>query len=325
MSSMPEWRVPTRRQPKPDDYSYDLEDALAAMAVLRSTVPADAFSAETLGTERQGNAVHIGGGQALTIGYLINEAETIWLSFSDGRVVQATTLGYDSETGFGLVQALGEVRAPALSFGDSDLVRIGDPVVVGGAGGPKCSIAAEITGRQEFAGYWEYLVEDALFTAPAHPNWGGTALIGRGGDLIGVGSLQLERARQGGGDPEPINMFVPINLLKPVLKDLRMHGRPNRAGRPWIGVHAAEIDGNLVVIGLARRGPARTAGLQRGDLLAGIAGEPPQDLADFYRRLWSLGSAGVDVPLLIVREGRRLDVRIPSADRAKQTKAPRLH
>jgi S1-C subfamily serine protease len=324
MSSTPEWRVPMRRQPKTDNYSYDLDEALAAIALLRSNVPADAYSAETLGTERQGNAVHIGDGQVLTIGYLINEAETIWLSFSDGHVVQGTTLGYDSETGFGLVQALGEVRAPTLSFGDSAEARIGDPVVAAGAGGAKCSIAAEITGRQEFAGYWEYLVEDALFTAPSHPNWGGTGLIGRDGKLIGIGSLQLERARQG-GEPEPINMFVPIDLLKPILKDLRAHGRPNRVGRPWVGVHTTEIDGNLVVIGLANRGPARRAGLQRGDLIAGIAGEPPQDLADFYRRLWSLGPAGVDVPLLVVRDGKRIDVRITSADRATQTKSPRLH
>ncbi len=324
MSSGPEWRVPSGIQPKPDEYEYDLDKALGAVAALRSTVPQDAYSAETLGTERQGNAVHIGDGRMLTIGYLINEAETIWLSFSNGKVFQGTTLGYDHETGFGLVQTLGRIDVPALEIGDSDAARIGELVVVGGAGGAKHSVAAEITARQEFAGYWEYLVEDALFIAPSHPNWGGTALIGRGGDLLGIGSLQLERARDG-GKPEPINMFVPINLLKPIFKDLRMHGRPNRPPRPWLGVHAAEIDGNLVVIGRAQRGPARRAGLLRGDLIVGVAGQPVHDLGGLYRKVWSVGVAGIEIPLLVIREGKKLDLRIPSADRAGMFKAPKMH
>ena len=324
MSTGPDWRVPTGIQPKPDDYEFDLERALGAMAALRSTVPPDAFSAETLGTERQGNAIHIGDGQMLTIGYLINEAETIWLRFSNGKVLQGTVLGYDHETGFGLVQTLGRIDVPALELGDSDAARIGAQVVVAGAGGAKHSVAAEINARQEFAGYWEYLVEDALFTAPSHPNWGGTALIGRAGELLGIGSLQLERSKEG-GQSEPINMFVPINIFKPISKDLRMHGRPNRPPRPWIGAHAAEIDGNLVVIGRAGRGPARKAGLLRGDLIVGVAGEPVHDLGGFYRRMWSVGPAGTDIPLLVVRDGKKLDLKIPSADRTAMFKTPKMH
>lgn len=324
MSSTPDWQAPKSAQPKPENYDYDLEQALGAMVALRSTVPPEAFSAETLGTERQGNAVHIGNGQVLTIGYLINEADTIWLSFSDGSVQQGTVLGYDHETGFAIVQTLGQVKVPALEFGDSSAIRIGDAVVVAGAGGRRRSVAAEVTGRQEFAGYWEYLVEDAIFTSPSHPNWGGTALLGAGGDLVGIGSLQLERAKEG-GEAEPINMFVPIDLLKPIIKDLRMHGRPNRPARPWIGAHAAEIDGNLVVIGRAKHGPARAAGLQRGDLIIGVAGEHVQDLGGFYRRIWSLGKAGVEVPLLVVRDGKKVEVRVVSGDRSQMAKAPRLH
>ena len=324
MPSLPDWRVPSGIQPKPDDYEYDLEQALGAIASLRSTVPADAFSADTLGTERQGNAVHIGDGQMLTIGYLINEAETIWLRFSDGKVLQGTTLGYDYETGFGLVQTLGRIGVPSLEPGDSDAARIGAQVVAAGAGGAQHSVAAEITARQEFAGYWEYLVEDALFTAPSHPNWGGTALIGRGGELLGIGSLQLERSSED-GKSEPINMFVPINLFKPIAKDLRMHGRPNRPSRPWIGVHAAEIDGNLVVIGRAQRGPARRAGLLRRDLLVGVAGEEVRDLGGFYRRMWSVGPAGAEIPLLVVRDGKKIDLRITSSDRSVMFKAPKMH
>ncbi len=324
MSSTPDWQAPKSAWPKPENYDYDLEEALAAVVALRSSVPAEAFSADTLGTERQGNAVHIGNGQVLTIGYLINEADTIWLRFSDSKVHQATVLGYDHETGFGLLQTLGSVSVPALVIGDSSAIRIGDAVVAGGAGGRKKSVAAEVTGRQEFAGYWEYLVEDAIFASPAHPNWGGTALLGPSGDLVGIGSLQLERAREG-AEAEPINMFVPIDLLKPILKDLRLFGRPNRPARPWIGAHAAEIDGSLVVIGRAKHGPARAAGLQRGDLIIGVAGTHIEDLGGLYRRIWSLGAAGVEVPLLVVRDGKKIDVRIKSADRAAMTKAPRLH
>ena len=324
MSSTPDWQAPKSAWPKPENYDYDLEEALAAVVALRSSVPAEAFSADTLGTERQGNAVHIGNGQVLTIGYLINEADTIWLRFSDSKVHQATVLGYDHETGFGLLQTLGSVSVPALVIGDSSAIRIGDAVVAGGAGGRKKSVAAEVTGRQEFAGYWEYLVEDAIFASPAHPNWGGTALLGPSGDLVGIGSLQLERAREG-AEAEPINMFVPIDLLKPILKDLRLFGRPNRPARPWIGAHAAEIDGSLVVIGRAKHGPARAAGLQRGDLIIGVAGTHIEDLGGLYRRIWSLGAAGVEVPLLVVRDGKKIDVRIKSANRAAMTKAPRLH
>src|ERR1700681_1294997 len=192
MPSSSDWTVPSDLQPQADDYAYDLDAALATVVGLGAMIPGDAFTAEILGTERAGNGVLIRkDGLVLTIGYLIAEAETIWLSLSDGRAVPGHALGYDQETGFGLVQALAKLDLPGLPFGQSSGASIGEPVVVGGAGGRHHSVAAHIAARQEFAGYWEYVLDEAIFTAPAHPNWGGTAVIGPKGDLIGIGSLQL--------------------------------------------------------------------------------------------------------------------------------------
>ena len=193
MPRTPDWSVPTSAQPKPEDYDYDLERAFGSVVGIRSVVPGDAFSAETLGTERAGNGVLIReDGVVLTIGYLITEAEQIWLTFNDGRAVPGHVLGYDQETGFGLVQALARLDVEPLTIGESKTAQIGERVVVAGAGGRQHSVAARIAARQEFAGYWEYVLDEAIFTAPAHPNWGGTAVISSQGELIGIGSLQLE-------------------------------------------------------------------------------------------------------------------------------------
>src|SRR5262245_3575797 len=179
-----EWKVPSSVQPKPEDYGYDLDHALASVVAVHSIIPSDAFSAETLGTERAGNGVLIReDGVVLTIGYLITEADQVWLTFSDGRVAPGHVLGYDQETGFGLVQALARVDLPVLSLGQSSTAEVGENVVVGGAGGRQHSVAARIAARQEVAGYWEYVLDEAIFTAPAPPNWGGTAVIRPRGDL----------------------------------------------------------------------------------------------------------------------------------------------
>ncbi|MCC7274674.1 MAG: serine protease, partial [Alphaproteobacteria bacterium] len=317
-----DWSVPGSVQPKPADYAFDLERALTAVVGLRASVPEDAFSAETLGTERAGNGVVIrADGIVLTIGYLVTEAETVYLSLADGRAVQGHVLAYDQETGFGLVQALGRLGLPALPLGNSGAVAAGERVVLAGAGGRTKSVAARIVAKQEFAGYWEYLLEEAIFTAPAHPNWGGAALIGPAGELLGIGSLQLQQSREGGPGSH-INMVVPIDALKPVFDDLMTIGRPNRPPRPWLGVFSAEISGKVVVVGLSSHGPAQKADLRSGDILLAVAGGEVEDLADLYRRIWALGRAGVDVPLTIHRDGRTFDLVVPSADRRRFLKGP---
>lgn len=324
MARTPDWSVPAGTQPKPEDYSYDLERALGAVVGIRSVVPSDAFSAETLGTERAGNGVLIGeDGVVLTIGYLITEADQVWLTFSDGRVAPGHVLGYDQETGFGLVQALARLDVTPIALGQSKLLQVGERVVVAGAGGRQHSVAARVAARQEFAGYWEYVLDEAIFTAPAHPNWGGTALIGSQGNLLGVGSLQLEQPREQG--TEHLNMIVPIDLLKPIYNDLLTLGRRNQPPRPWLGLYATEVDDRVVVVGMSSRGPARKADLRTGDVLLAVGGTEVSDLAGLFRRIWAQGNAGVDVPLTIYRDGRTFELRVPSADRRRFLKAPRLH
>jgi S1-C subfamily serine protease len=319
------WEVPQPNQPKPEELGFDLDRALESIVALRSVVPEDAFTAAILGTERGGSGVVIReSGLVLTIGYLITEAETIWLHLADGRAVPGHVLAYDQETGFGLVQALARLDLPALPIGQSKAAKVGDSVVVAGAGGRKHSVVARIAAKQEFAGNWEYVLDEAIFTAPAHPFWGGTAMIGRAGELLGIGSLQVQQVRES-GTPEPLNMIVPIDILKPILEDLLTLGRPNHPPRPWLGLNATEVDDKVVVARVSTGGPARRANLRTGDVVLAVGGQEVSDLAGFFRTVWSLGKAGIEVPLTIYRDGRTLEVRVPSGDRNRFLKGPSLH
>jgi len=321
MRSIGDWKVSSTVQPRLQDYAFDLNRVLQSVVGLRATMPSDAFTAQSLGTERAGHGVLIReDGLVLTIGYLITEADHIWLHLADGRAVQGHAVAFDQETGFGLVQALGPVDLPTMPLGSSQAVQLGDDVVIGGAGGRKRSVAAKVVGKQEFAGYWEYVVDEAIFTAPSHPNWGGTALIGAAGELLGIGSLQLEAS--GGKD---INMHVPIDLLKPVLDELLTHGRRKGPVRPWLGLYVADTDDKLVVMGLANQGPAQRAGIESGDVVREVAGASVDNLADLFRKIWAMGHAGIEVPLTMQRNGRQFDVKVCSADRYSFLKRPRLH
>lgn len=311
--------------PRPEDYSFDLDRALAAVVGVKTSIPEEAFTAQTLGTERAGNGVLIRpDGVILTIGYLINEAETVWISMSGGKAVPGHVMAYDHQTGFGLVQALAREQFPYLPIGKSSALAAGADVVVGGAGGRQGSLAARVIAKQEFAGYWEYLLDEAIFTAPSHGNWGGTALINGTGELVGIGSLQLQRSIDD-KQSENVNLFVPIDLLDPVLGDLLTLGKRNAAPRPWLGMYAAEMGGRIVLAGFAGRGPAAKADLKTGDVILKLGGREVSSLPDMFRRLWSLGPAGVDVPIVVFRDGRTLEVRVRSADRARMMRRPILH
>ncbi len=323
MASLTEWKVPTAFQPRAQDYGFNLDRALTAVVGLHSIVPPDAFSANTLGTERGGNGVLIDDGLVLTIGYLITEAETVWLHLGDGRVIEGHPLGVDNETGFGLVQVLGHLDIEPLSLGSSTGAQVGDRIVVGGVGGRTRSLAGRIAAKQEFAGYWEYALDEAIFTYPAHPNWGGTGLLSADGELIGIGSLQIERVSEGRN--EHLNMIVPIDLLKPILDDLRKFGRVNKPARPWLGVFSTEIEDKVVVAGMSPKGPAARAELKIGDVIVAVKGERVTSQREFYKNIWALGSAGVDVPLTLYREGDTFNVVLTSTDRARLQRKPKLH
>jgi len=315
-----DWKV----QPKPEDYSYDLDQALAAVVGLRSIVPDDAFTAEVLGTERVGSgAVIRRDGLILTIGYLVMEAETIWVSLGDGQVVQGHVLGFDLDTGLGVVQALAHLDQPYLKLGSSADLSLGDRLVLAGAADRGGAIGTHLVARQEFAGYWEYLLDDALFTAPAHPHWGGSALIGRDGSLVGIGSLSVQHEAR--GNTLDLNMVVPIDVLKPILQDLTTLGRARRSARPWLGLYARETSGRVVVIGTASRGPAARAGVRAGDVIAAVGEQRVESLASFFKAVWALGDAGIEVPLEIEREKAPAVAKVRSVDRRKVLKGPVLH
>lgn len=284
-----------------------------SLVALRARVPDDAFTADVLGTERSGSGVVIGdNGLVLTIGYLITEADEVWLTRHDGRVIAGHALAYDQATGFGLVKAVGDLDLPALAFGNSAAAKVGTKITL--ADGVGQSVEGEIVARQEFAGYWEYLLDSAIFTAPEHPSWGGAALVGPDGRLLGIGSLRLEMMQA--GDIAGINMSVPIDLLKPILDDLVMRGKTPAPPRPWLGAYAAEQNGAVIVMSVADGGPADAAGLRRGDVIAELRDKEVQGLADFYRTLWSSGQVGTEMPLRVVRDGRESWLRVKPVDRA---------
>ena len=299
----------------------DIAQASRSVVAVRANIPEDAFTAGGLGTRREGSGVVIGDrGLVLTIGYLITEAEEVWLTTQDGKVLAGHALAYDQETGFGLVQALGTLNLTPIPLGVSSKVRVGDAVTfVDGTG---TAVRAAVVAKQEFAGYWEYLLDEAIFIAPAHASWGGAALLGSNGELLGIGSLRLQMVQD--GKVADINMAVPIDLLRPILDDLVTRGQANRPPRPWLGVFSAESDGDVVVMNVSEGSPAAKAGLQRGDIISDIRDAEIGGLADFYRKVWDTGAAGTEVPMRIVRDGRDTWVRIKSADRTAFLRRPHL-
>jgi S1-C subfamily serine protease len=324
MSETSNWAFPENLQPKPEEVRFDLEDALNAVVLLRSEIPEDAFTASILGTERLGNGVVIReDGLVLTIGYLITEAHTIWLTTNAGKAVAGHPLAYDQATGLGLVQPLGRLGVPALQRGSTASCATGDDVIVIGCGGRHHALKAKIIAKREFAGYWEYLLDEALFTAPAHPQWGGAAVVDGDGRLLGIGSLLVQEVLP--GDTVQGNMIVPIDVLEPILDDLLTLGKTAGAPRPWLGMYATETNGQLAVGGLAKGGPADRAGVKMGDLVLEVAGERVSGLADLLRKVWRLGPAGTAVPLTFARGGAPLRVRLRSADRSDFLKKPQLH
>lgn len=298
-----------------------IDSIIRSVVAVRSSIPEDAFTAGTLGTRREGSGVVIrDNGLILTIGYLITEAEEVWLTTHAGRIVAGHALAYDQETGFGLVQALGQLDVPALDFGDADKAAVGDPVVLADGSGE--FVEAHIVAKQEFAGYWEYLLDEAIFIAPAHPSWGGAALVDADGKLLGVGSLRLQMSHK--GEEADINMVVPINLLMPILDDLTKRGQVNKPPRPWLGAFSAESHGEVVVMSVAEGSPAAEAGLRQGDVISEIRDGEVDGLADFYRKVWDSGPAGAEIPMRVLRDGRETWLRVKSADRGAFLWKPQL-
>ena len=287
-----------------------LEDLVSAVVRIKTFINPDGRTIANLGREREGSGIVIDeDGLVLTIGYLMVEAHAAEVVTNAGRTIPATIVGYDHESGFGLLKAIEPLKLKPLPFGKSADLKAQDPVLVASAGGTNMVGPAYVVAKREFAGSWEYLLDDAIFTAPPHPAWSGAALISRDGRLVGVGSLIVGDAG-GGGDSTPGNMFVPIDRLPPILGDLIADGRAAAPPRPWLGVNTVEMHGRLVVSRVTPESPAEKAGLQRGDIITGVAGEPTKSMADFYRKVWARGSAGATVPVDVLQDNavKRIDV-----------------
>lgn len=311
-------------RPDPATLDYDVVRALDAVVRVHAYVPDTAFTVNSLGDEREGSGVVIDrDGLVLTIGYLIVEAAEITLTVAGMGSVPAEVAAYDHETGFGMVRALKKLDVEPLPLGRSAPVRVGDDVVVSGHGGIDQAIAARVVSRREFAGSWEYMLEEAFFTSPMHPYWGGAALINASGELIGTGSLYVAQTLVAGGHPG--NMFVPIDYLHPIHEDMVSLGRARREPRPWLGLSAVEVDGRLIVSGAAPDGPADAAGITAMDVILSLDGQPVNDLSEMYRALWGAGAAGTEIRLTILRDDDVLNVKIYSGDRYEFLKLPRRH
>jgi S1-C subfamily serine protease len=288
-----------------------LDELISAVVRIKTFINPDGRTLQNLGREREGSGIVIdGNGLVLTIGYLMVEAYAAEVTTNDGRTLPANVVGYDNETGFGLLQATAPLKVKPLAFGKSADVKERDAVVVASFGGPDRAARALVVAKREFAGNWEYMLDEAIFTAPWHPQWSGAALISRDGKLVGVGSLQVGDAT-GRGDNVQGNMFVPIDRLPPILGDLIADGRAAGPARPWLGINAAEVHGRLMVGRVTPESPAEKAGLQRGDIILGVDGASIGSLADFYRKVWAVGGAGVSVPLDVLHnnEKQRIDVK----------------
>lgn len=308
----------------PRGLAFDLDQALDAIVILHARAPDDASTAGVLGTERLGNGVVIGQtGLVLTIGYLVTEAEEVTLITNSGRRVPAHALGADPVTGFGLVQALEPLDLPALPLGDSRRLRDQDALIVAGGGGRAHAMSAQLVARAPFAGYWEYMLDEALFTGPGHPHWSGAAVIGPSGALMGVGSLQMVQ-QLAGGRPALLNMSVPIELLPPILDDLS-RGRPSQPPRPWLGLYAQDTDAGVVVMDVAPGGPADRAEFRQGDIILAVGDVAVSDLTEFYKALWGLGPAGVSASLRLKRDGDAFTVDVRTIDRASRLKKRRFN
>ena len=303
--------APALAQDSRQDQAAEL---LSAVVQVKSKILPNARSLATLGPQRQGSGVLVREGYVLTIGYLVIEAEAIEVAAADGKVVPATLAAYDHATGFGLLKLIGPIAGKPLPLGDPATLAEREPAMIATYGGREGVSLVYVVSRRPFSGSWEYQLDSAIYTYPPVENWSGAALIGAKGELLGIGSLIVGDAG-GPGTQSPGNMFVPVDILKPILEDLIAKGRAPGPLRPWLGLNAEEIRGRLFVARVSPEGPADRAGVKSGDIVIGVGGEEVGSLAEFYRKVWARGEAGVEVPVRVLQGMQVRDISIRSIDR----------
>ncbi len=299
----------------------ETEQMLAAVVRVRSKSLEDARSNATLGRAREGTGVVIDDrGHIITVGYIVIESEAIEVTTTDGRTVPATLVGYDHASGFGLLRAQAPMGVKPIALGRSGALAVREPVMILPYGGRQAATPAYVVAKRKFTGSWEYLLDEAIFTSPPSMAWAGAALVGRDGKLVGIGSL-LVRDTVEPGTPLPGNMFIPIDLLKPIFDDLVARGQAAGAPRPWLGLATEELQGRLFVTRVSPDSPADKAGIRRGDIIVGVGAEPVKTHEELYKRMWGVGAAGTDVPLKLLQGADVKEVRVRSIDRAEYFRA----
>ena len=306
--------APAQDKAPPDKPAAEADETLSAIVRVKAKIVANARSAATLGLQREGSGVLVREGFVLTIGYLVIESESVEVTGADGKSVPAALAGYDHASGFGLLKLLAPLAGKPLALGDSSALAEREPVMIASYGGRDAVNVVYVVSRRPFSGSWEYLLDSAIFTYPPVMNWSGASLIGVKGELLGLGSLIVNDAA-GGGTQSPGNMFVPVDLLKSILDDLIAKGRAAGPVRPWLGINTEEMRGRLFVARVSPEGPAERAGLKSGDIVIGVGGEEVSSLADFYRKVWARGAAGVEVPLKVLQGVQVKDLSVRSIDR----------
>ena len=290
--------------------------SLDAIVQIKTRAVDNARSLRTLGAEREGSGIVLApSGLVLTIGYLVLEAESVLIVTNDGKEIPGTVAGYDHATGFGLVKPTVPLQLAGIELGVSSAVSEADRVIFATFGGKDNANLAQVSSKRRFVGYWEYLIDDALFTVPPRPDHQGAALLNLNGKLVGVGSLLVADALV----PRrrfPGNMFVPVDLLRPILANLTANTPTKESQRPWLGLNVIDGEGSVTVMRVQDDSPAAKAGLRAGDVIAAVKGEPVASMEDFYIKLWALGSGGISVPLTVSRGSQSREVAVPSIDRA---------
>jgi S1-C subfamily serine protease len=293
-----------------------LVDAANAVVAVKVKALSNARSNETLGAEREGSGVVIGNdGLVLTIGYLVMEADQVEVSDSDGTRIPAMVVAYCNTTGFGLVRPMKKLKPKPIRLGTSAPITQLDRLMIVTGGNEQAISIATVVSRRQFAGYWEYLIDGAIFTSPPRLDHSGAALINQKGELVGVGSLLVMDALTP-GERMPGNMFVPVDLLKPVLEEMVKTGGQAGPHRPWLGVNSLEEDGRVKVMQVNEESPADAAGITAGDIILRVNGEPVESLEKFYAKLWSPGSKpGTDVRLTVLHGASLREVTVRSIER----------
>jgi S1-C subfamily serine protease len=309
-------------QPKPKAISeQQAEELLGSVVRVKARALPDARSAATLGSSREGSGVLIDDrGYILTIGYLVIEADAIEVTTAAGKTTPATLAAYDHASGFALVRAALPLGAKPIGLGVSAELTLREPVMVAPHGGRESLNLAYVVSKRQFAGSWEYLLDSAIFVSPPTLSWSGSALISREGKLVGIGSLLVRDAEEA-GTPLPGNMFVPIDLLKPILADLIDKGHVSGPPRPWLGMSTEESQGRLFVTRVSPEAPADQAGVRAGDIVVGVGADAVTTHAELYRRIWSLGPAGTEVPLRVLQGASVKEIKVRSIDRTEYFRA----